>query len=197
MDRAYLIGIAGPSGSGKTTLATALARRLPSVALLPLDSYYHDRAGLPESHIEVDIPQALEEGLIVNHLRHLAAGRAIERPLYDYATHTRATRGVQIAPAKTVIVDGLYPLFWDRVRELLDLGIFIDLDRDTCLARRIERDMRERGRDRESIVEMFNAKVHPNAERFVYPSKALADLVLDGNDPVEGWVETVIRQLEA
>ncbi len=195
MDRAYLIGIAGPSGCGKTTLAGALARRLGSATLLALDSYYHDQSGVPEAHIEVDVPEALDHRLFVAHLRHLAAGRAIERPVYDYATHTRATRGVQIAPARYVIIEGLFTLHWEAVRALLDTLVFVDADHDTCLGRRIHRDTHERGRSEASVIEMYEAKVRPNCERYVNPSRAHADLVVSGLDPIEESVEAVVARL--
>ena len=195
MDHVHLIGIAGPSGCGKTALARALAQRLGSAALLALDSYYHDQAGVAEAHIEVDVPEALDERLIVAHLRELAAGRPIERPVYDYATHSRAARGVQIAPAPVVIAEGLFTLHWEGVRALLDTRVFVEADHDTCLARRIKRDTLERGRSEASVIAMYESKVRPNCDRYVNPSRAFADLVLSGLDPIEELVERVVGRM--
>jgi len=191
-----IIGIAGPSCSGKTTVARAVADRFAGDALvIGLDSYYHDRSGVPEAEIDVDVPGAIEHELLLEHLHRLAAGEGIEVPIYDYATHARAARGFATAPAKTVIVEGLFALYWLELRERLDLGVFVSADHDTCLARRIERDVRERGRTRESVIEVYEKKVRPMYETHVHPTRAHADLVLNGIDPVEDLAGKILERI--
>lgn len=181
-----LIGIAGPSGSGKTSLARAVARRLPGGALVfTLDSYYRDQRGVREELINVDVPEALEDALIVSDLRALAAGRSIEQPVYDYATHARLARRRTVRPAPFILVEGLYALYWPKMRRLFETRVFIDLDHEECLRRRVARDTSERGRSPESVAAMYERRVRPMYEQHVRPTRGYADLVLDGREPVE------------
>jgi len=196
MDRPRLIGIAGPSGSGKSTLAHRIADSVAEGAIVYcLDWYYHDRAGIPESDINVDIPEAIESSLLISHLGELATGHSIKRPVYDYAAHSRAAEGTLVVPAANIIVEGLFTLYWKELRDLLDLSIYIEADYDTCLARRIERDTQERSRTRESVIEMYESKVRPMYEAHVYPTHTHADLLLKGTDPIEILTARVMARL--
>lgn len=196
-DHARIIGIAGPSCSGKTTLARTVAGRIEEGAVvIGLDSYYHDRSGIPESEINVDEPGAIEHKLLLEHLGRLAAGEPIEVPAYDYATHSRAARGIAVSPAPTVIVEGLFVLYWPALRTQLHLGVYVDADHETCVARRIDRDVRERGRTRESVIEMYEKKVRPMYELHVRPTRSHADLVLQGVDPVDTLVTKILERME-
>jgi uridine kinase len=181
-----VIAIAGPSCSGKTSLARRLAGRLPGGGLVfELDWYYHDQSGRTIEEIDVDVPDAIDHDLLVRHLGRLIDGRAVERPVYDYATHTRASEGAAIEPAANVVVEGLFALYWPELRALLDRSIFILAGHDTCLERRIARDTRERGRTREQVTRQYHAKVEPMYERYVHPTRDHAGLLLDGLDPID------------
>jgi uridine kinase len=195
-DRPRIIGIAGPSCSGKTTLARALAQALRGGAtVVGLDAYYHDFSGVPEPAIHVDVPDAIDSRLLIEQMLDLAAGRAIERPVYDYATHTRSAQRVRVEPAGHVVVEGLFALYWPALRALYDLAVFVDADHDTCLSRRVDRDVRERGRTRESVVEVYRNKVRPMYELHVAPTRARADIVVSGLDGVDEMVSAVAGRL--
>lgn len=190
-----LIGIAGGSCSGKTSIARCLSDALPGRTLtVGLDSYYRDFAGVPEADIEVDVPGALDHPLLVAQLRSLAAGNAVVRPSYDYATHSRRPQGVREEPGDYVVVEGLFALYWPGIRELLTLAVFVAIDHETALARRIARDIRERGRTEESVRAVYRDKVRPNYERFVAPTRAHAHLVVDGSRPAETSVEAILAR---
>ncbi len=150
---------------------------------------------MEEARIQVDIPEALESDLLVAHLRELAAGRAVERPVYDYATHSRAPRGRRVEPAPFVVVEGLFTFYWDDLFALIDTAVFVDADPDVCLERRIERDVRERGRTAQSVIDVYRAKVVPNYERYVLPTRERAGLVVDGLQPAAALVDEVLAHI--
>jgi uridine kinase len=190
----FLIGIAGGSCSGKTLIAESLAGELrteKTVVVLGLDSYYNDFTGVPHDQIEVDVPEALDKACLVDQLRSLSHGLAVERPVYDYVTHSRLRYGERVNSANVIIVEGLFVLFWPELRELLDLKVFIDIDHVTALSRRLERDVRDRGRTKESVLFQYQNKVAPNFERYVLPTLEYADILLDGTDPVGDLVEKI------
>jgi uridine kinase len=192
-----LVGIAGPSGSGKTSLARALVDHFgqDAVTLVPLDAYYRDLAALgPQARLQrnFDTPEALDAELVTRQLADLARGQAVEMPVYRFDTHTRAPHGTIAAPAKNVIVEGLFTLYWPLLRELLQLKVFVDVDDAVGLSRRIERDVRERGRTPASVQQQYELTVRPMYERHVRPTKDHADLVLDGQRPLDELVSEVI-----
>jgi len=143
----YVIAISGASCSGKTTLADALRREFDDALVFGLDSYYRDFSGISHLDINVDVPEAIHNDLAASHIRQLRARNSIEMPIYDYATHSRSTKTRHIEPAQYIIVEGLFALYWEDIRALTDLAVFIDADPDVCRTRRIDRDTRERGRD--------------------------------------------------
>jgi len=193
-DRPLVIGIAGPSCSGKTSLARRLAERLTGGGLVfELDWYYHDQAGRSLDDVEVDVPEAIDHELLTAHLRRLVDGHAIERPVYDYATHSRAREGVTVQAAANIVVEGLFALYWPGLRDLYDHSVFILADHDTCLARRIERDTRERGRTADQVTRQYLHKVRPMYEEHVHPTHAEADLLLPGEDSPESMTTSVLR----
>jgi uridine kinase len=166
------------------------------VLVLGLDSYYKDFSGVPEDEIQVDVPEALDHDLLVEHLSKLRRGQPVEKPVYDYTTHTRrAGGGLWVEPEDHVVLEGLFALYWPDVRELLDLLVFVTVDHETALERRIERDIRERGRTEASVRDQFERKVRPNFERLVAPTEAYADLVVNGRDPVERSARAVMERL--
>jgi uridine kinase len=197
---ALLVGIAGGSGSGKTTLALAVARALPAgqAQVVPADAYYRDLAHLPpaaRAQINFDEPAALDGERLLADLRELRAGRSAARPVYDFATHTRSPERVVIPPCAVVVVEGILVLAIPELRELLDLKVFVAAARSARLERRIARDVGERGRTRDSVLAQFARHTEPMHARFVEPSRAHADLVVSGEDPVAEQSARVIAGL--
>jgi uridine kinase len=193
-----VIGIAGCSGSGKSTLAVELARQLDAT-LFPLDLYYRDLSQFPldtRHKRNFDHPDSLESELIVEHVRELAKGETIQRPVYDFKNHARVAGAFEpILPARAVIVEGILALHYAELVPMYDLSIYLDTPHDVCLARRIHRDVRDRGRTEASVREQFHATTQPMAELYVLPSAARASLVVDGTDSIDWSVEQILKRL--
>jgi len=193
-----VIGIGGCSGSGKTTLAAELAHQL-NATLFPLDLYYRDLSQFPlddRSKRNFDHPDSLESELFIEHIRTLATGHPIHRPIYDFATHSRVANAFDlITPTRFVLVEGILALHYPELPPLYDFSIYVDAPNDVCLMRRIHRDMRERGRTRESVIEQFNATAKPMADLYVLPTKTLATLTVDGTEDLDWSIELVLREL--
>lgn len=195
----YLIAIAGGSGSGKSWLAAYLASQLPAI-LVPLDAYYRDLFGLDlgvRAHQNFDAPEALDWTLILRQMEMLAQGRKIDRPVYDFATHTRSAAVERIQPGEFAIIEGLFALYEEDVRRLCGTKIFLSVEDSTCLSRRMERDVKHRGRTRDSVIAQYDGTVRPMYERYVLPTRAFADLVLCGEDPVEELAAEVLVHIGA
>lgn len=190
-DRPLFIGIAGGSGSGKTTIAEATVRRLEGkVALIQHDAYYRHMPQLSfeeRTRVNYDHPDSLETELLVAHLERLRSGLAVERPVYDFARHLRSDETVHIAPAPVVLVEGILVLAEPELRSELDLKIFVDTPPDVRLARRVERDIEERGRTVESVIDQYFSTVRPMHLEFVEGSKRYADLIIP-----EGYNERAV-----
>lgn len=187
-DRPLFIGLAGGSGSGKTTIAEELVDRLAGrVTILHHDAYYRNRVDLSfeeRTKVNYDHPDSLETELLIAHLESLRSGQAIDHPLYDFAQHLRSEETEQIEPARVVIVEGILVLSDPRLRSELDLKIFVDTDPDLRLARRIERDINERGRTVDSVIQQYFSTVRPMHIEFVDPSRRYADLIIpEGFNP--------------
>lgn len=180
--RPFLVGIAGPSCSGKSVLARRAARLIPGALVLPLDAYYRDLSQLTarqRASRDFDCPDAIDRRLLVEQLRRLVRGDAVDRPVYSFVSHTRT--GVRrVRPPDVLIVEGLFALRWSSVRRVLDLGVFLDTDHASCLRRRLRRDTRSRGRSAESVRARYERFVRPMFELHVRPTRRFADLVLDG-----------------
>ncbi len=186
-----VIGIAGGSGSGKTTVAQALVERVgpQHVALLPHDAYYRDFSHLPpeeRAQVNYDHPDSLETSLLVQHIRQLRAGRAIERPVYDFTRHARRAETVRVEPRPIVLVEGILIFAEPELRRLLDIKIYVDTDADLRFIRRLLRDVEERGRTVESVIRQYLTTVRPMHLEFVEPSKRYADIIVP-----EGGFNTV------
>lgn len=196
--RPHIIGIAGPSSSGKTELARQLCLKLPGTSIVSLDSYYRAISHLPlaeRAKTNFDHPDALDWELLHEHLSDLAAGRAFEEPVYSFAEHTRLPGARMIEPHEYVIVEGLFVFYWPELRDILDTKVFVQTDPDVCFARRLSRDVAERGRTPESVREQYARTVLPGAEWFVYPTRKHADLVVSGEEPLDRSTAAVIRAL--
>ena len=190
----YLIGIAGPSGAGKTCLATNLATALQA-KVLGLDCYYRDLSQLARAErdrMNFDAPQALEDELLIEQVTQLLQGRAVKLPVYDFAHHIRSQESVLLEPVEVLIIEGLFTLYWPRLRELLGTAVYVDLHDELCLARRTDRDVRERGRTPESVLQQYAATVAPMAQRYVRPTIANADVIVSGTDPIQQGVTRVL-----
>ena len=178
-----VIGIAGGSGSGKTTVSQAILTRAGAehVAYIQHDSYYKDLRELPPAQratTNFDHPNSLETELMVEHVRQLRDGKAVDVPSYDFTNHTRKKETLHIAPHPIVLVEGIL-LFTDpKMRELCDLKLFVDTDADIRFIRRLERDIKERGRTTDSVIKQYQATVRPMHLEFVEPSKRYADLII-------------------
>ncbi len=196
----FLVAVAGASGSGKTTLAEELARELEGTHF-HIDHYYRDGAHLApaeRARQNFDHPDQIEHELLLTHLRLLLAGQSIDRPTYDFATHTRiAGRTVRLREPHAVILDGIFALIWPEIRALAALSVYVDTPDPLCRERRLRRDVRERGRAPKEVAAHYAATVRPMAERFVRPSAHWADLVVDGAGSLDWSVEQVLAGLRA
>jgi uridine kinase len=199
--RPHFIGIAGGSCSGKTTIARGVVERLtpPGATLISIDSYYHGLVSAAPEDIErynFDDPSAIDHDLLVRHLQELAAGRSVDIPVYDFKTHKRTDRVERVEPFAYIVIEGLFPLYWEQVRSLLRTRVFVDVPHSVCLERRLLRDVVERGRPREEVIRRYNEMARPMYEKYVLPSRRCADIVADGERPVEESVETVVRDVK-
>ena len=177
-----VIGIAGGTGSGKTTLMQRLVEKFGNdVTVLSHDNYYHRRDDMPfeqRCKVNYDEPAALETDLMARHLEQLRHGQAIDCPVYDFSRHNRSNETVRIEPKPVIIVEGILIFENKELRDLMDIKIFVDTDADVRLCRRIRRDVRERGRTLESVIEQYQTTVKPMHEKYVEPSKRYAHIVV-------------------
>lgn len=179
----YLIGICGGSGSGKTLVALSVVKALGAehVLLMEQDSYYKDLAHLPleeRHHTNFDHPNAFDNDLLLDHLHTLLAGQPVQMPEYDYARHTRSGRSVEIRPREVILLDGILIFEDQRLRDLMDIRVYVETDPDIRLARRIRRDIAERGRTLETVLEQYETQVRPMHDQFVAPFKRYADIII-------------------
>lgn len=196
-----VIGIAGGSGSGKSTVARNLAQALTaaSVAFIDMDAYYRNFSHLPieeRRKINWDHPDAFDWELLVGQLGRLAEGEAIEKPVYDFVSHTRSPRTVTIPPADVVVIDGILLLADERVRDLCDVKIFVDADADIRLIRRIKRDIAKRGRPLDEILDQYLSTVQPMHLQFVEPSKRYADVIVPRGGHNQIAIEMLIAKIQ-
>ncbi len=196
--RPVVVGISGCSGSGKTTLAIELARELGGTHF-PLDHYYRDLAHLPPGERmqqNFDDPEMIEVPLLAAQVAALARGEAIERPLYDFSTHTRVPgRTETMCAGAFLLVEGLFALYYPALLPLYHLRIYIDAPDEVCFERRLKRDIEQRGRTPESVRRQYEATVRPASEAYVRPSATHADLVVDGTRALDWKVERVLAEL--
>jgi uridine kinase len=197
------IGVAGGSGAGKTTVARRILGRVGTdkIAYVPHDSYYRDLGDLPRTQralINFDHPDSLDTDLFIEHIRALQRGESIEMPIYDFSTHTRTSEVHRVNPQRVIMVEGILIFTDERLRELFDVLIYVDTDADIRFIRRLERDIRERGRTVDSTVHQWLNTVRPMHLQFVEPSKRYAHVIIpEGghNEPAMEMVEARIRSL--
>ncbi len=197
-----LLGIAGGSGSGKSTVARGLLQRVGTerIAFLPHDAYYKDLSQLPaaqRAQINFDHPDSLETDLLIEHVRALKAGRAIDLPVYDFTTDRRTSQRIRIEPQPVIIVEGILIFAEPALRQLFDVKIFVDTDADIRLIRRLQRDMTERGRSAESVIQQYLATVRPMHLEFVEPSKRYADVIVPEGGYNEVAMDMIVARIEA
>ncbi len=181
--RPLIIGVAGGSGSGKTTVAKRVAESIDAakVAFLDMDAYYRDHHALSHDELRLlnwDHPDAFDLDLLATQLTQLGNGEAVDKPVYDFVRHRRAPDRQRVEPAPVIVIDGILLLVDERIRERLDIKVFVDTDADIRLVRRIRRDMAKRGRPLEEILDQYLTTVQPMHLQFVEPSKRYADLII-------------------
>jgi uridine kinase len=181
--RPLIIGVAGGSGSGKTTVARRVAENIghAKVAFLDMDAYYRDHHEMSHDELRLlnwDHPDAFDLDHLAAQLTTLANGDAIDKPVYDFVRHRRAPETERVEPADVIVIDGVLLLVEERIRAQLDIKVFVDTDADIRLVRRIQRDMANRGRPLEEILEQYLTTVQPMHLQFVEPSKRYADLII-------------------
>jgi len=197
-----VIGIAGGSGSGKTTLADVIIERVGSdqIAYLPHDAYYKDLSDLAPNQrdsINFDHPDSLDTELLIEHIRLLKENSPIQIPIYDFKTHSRTRDTIPIEPHPVIMVEGILIFAELRLRDLLDVKVFVDTDSDIRFIRRLERDITERGRSTESVIRQYLATVRPMHLEFVEPSKRYADIIIPEGGLNAVAMEMVVARLES
>lgn len=200
-DQPLLIGIAGGSGSGKTTIAEAVMAEIGTeqAAHIAHDAYYLHQPDVPferRAEVNYDHPNSLETELLVEHLLKLRAGEAVDTPQYDFNRHLRMEEWKRVEPRPVIIVEGILILSEPELRPLFDVKVYVDADPDLRILRRLERDIAERGRTRESVVTQYHETVRPMHLQFVEPSKRYADLIIPHgyNSSAVGTIVRMIRQ---
>ena len=192
-----IIGIAGGTGSGKTTVVHRIMNELPQteVGIISQDSYYkqtHDLSYEERSRINFDHPRAIDFELLVAHLKDLKEGKAIDQPVYSFITHNRTDDTVHTHPRKVMIVEGILILTNPELRDLFDVKIYVHADSDERLIRRLKRDIAERGRDMEEVINRYQTTLKPMHEQFIEPTKAFADIIIP-NDKYNTVAIDVVR----
>jgi uridine kinase len=182
-NQTIILGIAGPSASGKSLLSKTIVEELGSdqVVIISEDSYYKSRTHLSmeeRAKINYDHPDAFEHDLLHEHLQQLRAGRTVHVPLYDYTIHDRSEKTREIGPYTIIVLEGILLLSQSTIREMLDISIFMDTPLDMCLIRRLYRDVKERGRDLDSVLSQYESTVRPMYHQFIEPSKRYADIII-------------------
>lgn len=183
MKNPIFIGISGGSGSGKTTIVNRIYSAVPekSITIMEHDSYYKDQSSLTYDErckTNYDHPFAFDTDLFVEHIKELKNGNAVQKPIYDYGIHNRKKETIIVEPKEIIIVEGLLVFYEERIRDLLDIKIYVDTDADIRILRRIIRDINERARNLESVINQYMSTVRPAHEQFIEPSKKYADIIV-------------------
>ncbi|GIU81203.1 MAG: uridine kinase [Acidobacteria bacterium] len=195
-----IIGICGGTGSGKTTIARKIIETVgrDKVALIAQDSYYRNLADMPldeRHHVNFDHPDSIDSELLANHIKKLRMGKPIEMPIYDFKTHTRSDKTERIEPKPVIIVEGILIFAEPKILKLLDVKIYVDTPDDIRFIRRLQRDIKERGRTVESVIEQYFASVRPMHFEFVEPSKRHADIIIPEGGNTEIGIELICSKI--
>ena len=201
MNKTTIIGIAGGTGSGKTTVVNKIVEALPPhyVAVVPLDSYYNDTSEMTEEErhaINFDHPDAFDWKLLAKHVDDLRKGIAIEQPTYSYLLCNRLKETIHVSPKPVIIIEGIMTLLNKRLRDIMDLKIFVDADPDERLIRNIQRDTIDRGRTVSMVVERYLEILKPMHEQFIEPTKRYADLIIPQGGENERGIGILCRYIE-
>jgi uridine kinase len=193
-----VIGVAGGTGSGKTTVAQEILKRAGTeqISLIQHDAYYKDLSNLPAGQRAMqnfDHPVSLDNELLIAHLKELKASRHVNIPVYDFTTHTRTGQTRHVEPNRVVLLEGILIFADEALRDMMDVKIYVDTPADIRFIRRLQRDIAERGRTRDSVVHQYLATVRPMHEKFVEPSKRYADIII----PEGGFNEVAIDLIAA
>lgn len=201
MNNVFVIGIAGGSGSGKSTFAKRLKERFPDdIALVSCDNYYLARGDMPfeeRKKQNYDSPDAFEFDLMVGQIMDLKNGKDVLCPVYDFALHTRSDQVVEIKSKPIILIDGILIFAEPKLREIMDMRVYVETDADERILRRARRDICERGRDLDGVIEQYLATVKPMHNKYVEPTKAYADIIINGgmNDRAYDLVKNKIQRL--
>ncbi|MCP3030400.1 uridine kinase [Halobacillus sp. A1] len=205
-DKPVVIGVAGGTGSGKTSVTRSIIQRFAdkSILMVEQDYYYKDQSHLPmEERLKTnyDHPLAFDNDLLIEHLKELIAERSIEKPVYDYKIHTRSDETITVEPKEVIIIEGILVLEDERLRDLMDIKVFVDTDADVRIIRRLMRDINERGRTLDSVIEQYINVVRPMHLQFVEPTKRYSDIIIpEGGqnhvaiDLMATKIQTVLRE---
>jgi uridine kinase len=201
MQHPLVIGLAGGTGSGKTTVASAIRARVGAgrIAYVPHDAYYRSLADFPNTppdQINWDHPDSLATELMIEHVTALKAGRAVELPVYDFTTYSRTPRTLHVEPQPIIIVEGILIFADAALRALFDVKIFVEADADTRFIRRLQRDIAERGRTVESVIQQYLRTVRPMHLEFVEPSKRYADVIIPEGGYNQVAMDLVVARIE-
>lgn len=196
-----IIGVAGGTGSGKTTVVNKIVESLPPhyVSVLPLDSYYKDESGVtPEErrYINVDHPDAFDWPLLIEHINMLRSGLAIEMPVYSYENFSRMKETEHVEPRPVIIVEGIMVLLNKKLRDMMDLKIFVDTDSDERFIRNLQRDVVERGRTVDMVIDRYLSMKKPMHEQFIEPTKKYADLIIPQGGENNIGIEILRKYIE-
>jgi len=196
-----IVGIAGGTGSGKTTVVGKIMKVLPEeqVVVIPQDAYYKDNGHLPleeRQKINFDHPDSVEFSLLISHLKELKKGNPVNMPIYSYLTCLRSPDSVLIKPSMVVLVEGILILCDSGLRDILDIKVFVDADADDRLGRVIERDIEERGRNVQMVLERYHKTVKPSHLQFIEPSKRYADIIIPGGGENQVGIEVLVTIIE-
>ncbi|GIK56435.1 MAG: uridine kinase [Chloroflexota bacterium] len=197
-----VFGVAGGTASGKTTVARTILTAVgqSQIAYLPHDAYYKDRPDLSfaeRAAVNYDHPNSLETKLLIQHIKQLLAGESVAVPVYDFTLHRRTEETVRVSPCPIILVDGILIFTRRKLRELMDIKLFVDTDADVRFIRRLQRDMQERGRSLDSVIAQYLETVRPMHIKFVEPSKRFADVILPNGGMNEVAIAMVVSRLQA
>ncbi|MGM9987661.1 MAG: uridine kinase [Bacillaceae bacterium] len=196
-----VIGITGGSGSGKTTVTTSIFEHFKdrSILMIEQDSYYKDQTHLPmEKRLQTnyDHPMAFDNDLLIEHIKQLLEYKPVEKPIYDYVIHTRSDKTIHVEPQDVIILEGILVLEDERLRDLMDIKLYVDTDADLRILRRMKRDIEERGRTMDSVIEQYINQVRPMHNQFIEPTKRYADIIIPEGGQNHVAVDLMVTKIQ-